>query len=343
MRLIKILLTLCCYSLNVNAQQATITILDSSHKASLRGLSVVDDNVLWVSGSSGSVARSMDGGKTFEWITVPGYEKRDFRDIEAFDANTAIIMGIAEPAVILKTKDGGKSWYKVFEDSTKGMFLDAMSFDREKGAVVGDPINHHAFIAVSEDGGEHWTPIPADTLQEGEAFFASSGTNNTLFFYTGEQHAKPFFAFASGGTASNFYFFGPAAHTADKRKLPIIQGKESTGANSLDYNKKNGFVVVGGDFANDKDTTLNCVLSHDMGTTWIHPHTPPHGYRSCVIYITNNQLITCGTSGVDISNDGGMNWQLVSNQSFHVVQKAKKGNAVFLAGSRGKIARLSGY
>src|SRR5689334_2220981 len=117
---------------SVDAQKQLINIIDSGRKISLRGLSVVDDNVIWASGSSGTVARSVDGGKTFEWLTVAGYEKRDFRDIEAFDANTAIIMGISEPAIILKTKDGGKSWYKVFEDSTKGMFLDAMDFD-EKG------------------------------------------------------------------------------------------------------------------------------------------------------------------------------------------------------------------
>jgi len=335
MRLIKIFLLFCLYSLKISAQQPTITILDSSHKASLRGLSVVDDQVVWVSGSSGSVARSMDGGQHFEWLAVPGYEKRDFRDIEAFDANTAVIMAIAEPAVILKTKDGGKSWKTVFEDSTKGMFLDAMSFDSSRGVVIGDPINNHAFIAITSDKGEHWVTFPPDdTLGKGEAFFASSGTNITLMFKKGQA---PFIAFASGGTYSHFFL------NEQETTLPIIQGKESTGANSLAFNRDKGFVTVGGDFANDKDTTLNCALSADLGKTWIHPQTPPHGYRSCVTYITDKQLITCGTSGIDISNDGGMNWQLISNQSFHVVQKAKRGNAVFLAGSRGKIARLSGY
>ena len=44
--------------------------------------------------------------------------------------------------------------------------------------------------------------------------------------------------------------------------------------------------------------------------------------------------------GVDISDDGGINWELVSKGSYHVVQRAKKGNAVYLAGSKGKIAKL---
>jgi hypothetical protein len=70
------------------------------------------------------------------------------------------------------------------------------------------------------------------------------------------------------------------------------------------------------------------------------PQTPPHGYRSCVIYLDASRLLTCGTSGVDISRDGGNNWELVAKDSYHVIQKAKKGNAVFLAGGNGRIACL---
>ena len=97
----------------VSAQ--TIQLLDSNHITSIRGLSVVNDDVLWVSGANGMVGRSVDGGATFTWNKVEGFAKTDFRDIEAFDANTAIIMGIDTPAVILKTIDGGKSWKIVFQ------------------------------------------------------------------------------------------------------------------------------------------------------------------------------------------------------------------------------------
>ena len=43
---------------------------------------------------------------------------------------------------------------------------------------------------------------------------------------------------------------------------------------------------------------------------------------------------------VDFIDDGGMNWKNISAQGFHVLQKAKKGKAVFLAGGRGKIGLL---
>lgn len=321
-----------------NSFSQSIEVLQSGTKTSIRGLSVVTDKIIWASGSNGAVAKSTDGGNTWQWLIVKDFEKRDFRDIEAFDSNTAIIMAVAEPAVILKTKDGGKSWYKVFEDSTKGMFLDAMSFaDEETGMVIGDPIKNKPFIAMTVDQGETWMdPVRGDTsklptLFSGEAFFASSGTN---IFIKRDTDYKLIGGFASGGMKSRFF--------TEKENffIPMIQGKESTGANSVAINNNNEMTIVGGDFANDKDTTGNCVLSNDFGKTFIKPQTVPHGYRSCVIYINEKQLISCGTSGIDISDDGGMNWKLISAESFHVLQKAKKGNAVFLAGSNGRIAKL---
>src|SRR6201747_2216138 len=78
------------FSHNVFAQQ--INYIDSSqHGVSFRGLSVVNDSTLWVSGSKGTVGKSLNGGKIFEWMKPKGFENRDFRDIEAFDSKTAII------------------------------------------------------------------------------------------------------------------------------------------------------------------------------------------------------------------------------------------------------------
>ena len=307
--------------------------LTSGTKASIRGMSVVDDKVVWVSGSNGTVGKSVDGGITWEWLPVKGFEKRDFRDIEAFDKNTAIIIAIAEPAHILKTTDGGANWNIVFTDSTKGMFLDAIDFyDKKNGLVVGDPVGGKIFLAYTRNRGDKWVIYNGEKNQrrwvanDGEAFFASSGTNIKYL-------KKNKYRLVSGGKTSRWF-----DETGD-HPLSIIQGKESTGANSIAV-YKNRYAVVGGDFTNDKDSARNCMVTSDGGVNWLSPVAAPRGYRSCVIYLTETRLITCGTSGVDVSEDGGLNWRPISTEGFHVCQKAKKGNATFLAGSSGRIAKL---
>src|SRR5947209_6959022 len=178
LRIIQVFYVLLFLLIAYNCNAQTVQVLTNGTKTSIRGLSVVNDNVLWASGSNGTVVRSTTSGKTFNWITVKGYQLRDFRDIEAFDSNTAIIMAVAEPAIILKTTDAGKTWKKVFEDTTKGMFLDAMDFAGKYGVVVGDPISGRAFIAKTNDYGNTWNAVKnSSILIKDEAFFASSGTN----------------------------------------------------------------------------------------------------------------------------------------------------------------------
>jgi photosystem II stability/assembly factor-like uncharacterized protein len=322
--------------LNVKAQK--IELLHQDNKTSLRGLSVVNDKVVWVSGNKGTVGRSIDGGKTWKWLTVQGFENRDFRDIEAFDGVTAIIMSIDAPAYILKTVNAGETWKLVYENKTPGMFLDAMEFwNEQSGIVIGDPIKGKFFIARTFDEGKTWRPIPFDKLpaaDSGEACFASSGTNI-------RKLDRDEACFVTGGKRSRLFWKG------EPILLPLVQGKETTGANSIairDDRKLKGskyFVVVGGDFTQPTDTTKNCFVTMDAGKNWIAPKTPPHGYRSCVEFISKTNVITCGTTGVDISEDGGLNWKLISSASYHVCRKAKDGKAVFLAGANGKIAKLS--
>jgi photosystem II stability/assembly factor-like uncharacterized protein len=271
-------------------------------------------------------------------MQVKNYEKRDFRDIQAFSAKTAIIMAVGDPAILLKTTDGGNTWKTVFSDSAKGMFLDAMEFwNKDSGIAIGDPLDGKFYIIRSFDGGDSWHRIPKIELPSadpGEACFAASGTNIRPL---NRREA----CFVSGGTRSRLFI-------RDKQiDLPIIQGTTTTGANSIavwDNKKLEGgmnLIIVGGDFANNSSSLKNCVLTHDAGKTWILPQTAPHGYKSCVEFITKDRIICCGISGADLSLDGGMNWKSISPEGFHVCRKAKKGKIVFLAGAGGRIAKLT--
>ncbi len=303
-----------------------IRILQEGEKVSLRGLSVVTDKIIWVSGNNGTVAKSIDGGKNWWWGKVTGYESRDFRDIEAFDGRTAIVIAAGEPALILKTTDGGKNWKKVYENTTVGMFLDAMEFSSDSyGIVIGDPVNGKFFMARTTNGGDSWKEFNnAPSAEKGEACFAASGTN--IRIRKGNY-------FVSGGSTSRLFIDNKPIH------LPLLQGKESQGANSLAISSDN-IIIVGGDFNADSLRSGNCIVSRDGGHSWIKPSSLPYGYRSCVEFIDAKRAITCGLSGVDVSSDGGIQWNSISATGFHVCRKAKKGNAVFLAGGNGRIAKL---
>jgi photosystem II stability/assembly factor-like uncharacterized protein len=320
-----IIILICLFS---TAYAQKVNIIAEKKGISFRGLSVVSDKIIWVSGSNGTIGKSTDAGKTWEWTRVNGYETKEFRDIEAFDEHTAIIMAVGEPAVILKTDDGGNKWKPVYTNDSPGMFLDAMEFwNNESGIVIGDPVGGKFFIARTFDGGNNWRPLPYDKLpvaDTGEACFAASGTN-VRALTRGEA------CFISGGSRSRFFF---KDNTID---LPMLSGKQTQGANSIAvwYKRRKIplVVVAGGDFDQPNLNSGNLAISQDGGRTWSAPKTTPGGYRSCVEFISENRIITCGLNGVDISDDKGMNWKNISNAGFHVSRKAKKGKAVFLAGS----------
>src|SRR5215469_3409883 len=84
----------------------------SNTDASLLGLSIVNGNVVWVSGTGGTFVRTTDGGETWQAGTVPGAEKLDFRQVYAIDGETAYLLSIGKgnESRIYKTTDAGKSW-----------------------------------------------------------------------------------------------------------------------------------------------------------------------------------------------------------------------------------------
>jgi photosystem II stability/assembly factor-like uncharacterized protein len=314
-----------------------IEILTSGTKTSLRGLSVVSDAIVWVSGSNGAIGKTTDGGKNWKWVTVKGFEKNEFRDIEAFDATTAVIMSVGDPAYILRTVDGGETWKLVYENKIKGMFLDAMEFwNDDAGIVVGDPINSKFFLIRTFDGGRTWREVPESyrpVAATGEACFAASGTNVRAL---DNDEA----VFVSGGMTSSIFI------RSQKTKLSIMQGQETAGANSVAvwdrYKKKGGnqLVVVGGDFQKPDADSLNCCYSTNRGRTWKTPRVAPHGYRSCVEYLDQKVLVSCGLNGVDYSVDNANNWQWISKEGFNSCRIAKIGKTVYLAGNNGKVGKL---
>lgn len=353
---------LLCFTMQLFGQKVEVLDSDSFQlgegvvlsKTSFRGLCVVNDEVVWVSGSRGTIARSIDGGRTFAFTQLKGYEKSDFRDIEAFDAKHAVIMSSGTPAYILKTTDGGKIWMEVYRNLDSAYFLDVMDFwDEKRGVIVGDPIDGRFVILETADGGNSWKQANASACPEAkseEAVFAASGTSLRCW-------GKNSLVFVSGGSVSSMFFRGNDEHSWEKIPVPIVQGKSSLGAFSVTYPFTDSynqqlFLIAGGNYLSDTLNTdygeTNFVVYRPKPQLWFRSKflSQPNGYRSCIENIGGQRFVSCGTNGVDITmfmkEEGEImkEWEWISRESFNVVRKAKKGKAVFLAGGKGRIAKL---
>ena len=299
--------------------------------ASLRGLSVVNEKVVWASGTGGTVIRTTDRGKTWKVMTVPGAEKLDFRDVEAFDANTAYILSIGngEASRIYKTTDGGATWVEQFRNKNEKAFFDAIAcWDKQHCLAMSDPVDNFFLIIHTDDGGKNWMIDDDSTganTRSGEAAFAASGTcliitrSYPAFIVSGGQEARVFRASPKPMHKFHWQAFDS----------PIVKGTAGSGIFSIAmYDGKNG-VIVGGNYEKPGESKDNLAFTTDGGATW-KPGIGLTGYRSGVTYIDKKTIIAVGTNGSDISLDGGKTWKKVG---LWPVSEKVTSSKIFLVGT----------
>lgn len=329
-RFYQLIITVLLFTPFISAAQ-TITILQQDKATSIRGLSVVDDKTAWISGSKGHIAITTDGGATWAWQQVAGYEKADFRDIEAFNDKEAVIMSSGSPALVLKTTDGGKTWQEKCRKTDSIYFFDAMDFaDAKHGYILGDPIKNKFLLMETKDGGETWSEMQntPDALP-GEAAFAASGTCLRVNKDLGV-------VIASGGMVARFL----QLCNCDKpqwqtKSLPLAQNAGSKGSFSISDDL---LVAVGGNYSKDKVTdSVICKYDKKSNAYKVLP-AGVTGFQSCVERIQGRTYLSTGTSGTSLSAAYGESWKKIDNTSFNVCRRAKHGKLVLLAGDKGKIA-----
>ena len=142
--------------------QAQWDIQDSHTTASLRGIANVGGGVAWASGTEGTVLRTEDGGYLWQGCAIPpGAEKLDFRGIQAFDENTAIVMssGKGDLSRLYKTTDGCRTWKLLFTNPDKEGFWDAIEHLAPSHDAIGNPLDHsHAWGFLLGDPVEETLP-----------------------------------------------------------------------------------------------------------------------------------------------------------------------------------------
>lgn len=337
------------------------TRVDAGATASFRGLSALSADVVWASGTHGTVIRTVDGGKTWDVRVVAGAENQDFRGVRAFDAENAVIMstGNAEKGLarIYRTRDGGKNWELVFAPKTTGVFFDSISFwDRKRGVVLGDPVDGHFVLFRTADGGVTWTQIPPEKLPaalKGEGSFAAS---NSCVALQGEKNVW----FVTGGASvARVVRSNDGGDTWDVAETPVRPANASSGLFAVAFvNATIGF-AVGGDYEQPTDTPMpNVIASADGGKTWHASLNPPKErlFLSSVAFVPppghpaisvtgapwqeyRPNLLVAGSAG-EASNHGGVvvGWIFDSGEDFNAVAVPTTDTA-WAVGPKGFVAR----
>lgn len=310
--------------------------------ASLRGLSVVNDSVVWASGARGTFLWTADAGAHWTVATVPGAGSLDFRDVHAASLDTAWVMAAAQDtARIYRTSDRGAHWTLQYSDTRRGVFLDAIAFfDARRGLALGDPIAGRFVLLRTADGGSHWEQ--ADTLGlptalPGEAAFAASGTSlvtcgaHTAWFATG------------GGRVARVFVTRDAGATWTAHDTPVRAGDAAAGIFSLACRDSLHGVAVGGNYARPDSAAITVASTSDGGVTWAaSPPSAATAYLSGVTYLAGGPgVLAVGTRGTSMSHDWGHDWVRQDTLALNAVAAAP-GGRVWGVGPAGRVVLRPG-
>jgi photosystem II stability/assembly factor-like uncharacterized protein len=307
--------------------------------ARLRGLSAVSERVAWASGSLGTVLRTVDGGGSWQQVSPPDTAALQFRDIEAFDAEHAVILSIGNgsDSRVYVTSDGGRQWKQTFTNADPNAFYDCMAFfDKKHGLALSDPVDGRFRIIVTSDGGRSWRLASGEMppALPGEFGFAASGE---CLVTAGGRDAW----FGTGGGAEARVF-----HSSDRGEswqavaTPILSGP-SAGIFALAFRDQRHGLAVGGDFTTPTVAPDALALTSDGGASWQLVADAPNEYRSGATWVTGSTAIVVGPTGSDVSLDAGRSWQRFDDGSFDTVDCAR-GGACWASGEQGRAASLVG-
>ncbi len=129
--------------------KTTAVIADNESAIQLWGIDFANEQLGWVAGTDGFIARTMDGCKTWQRQGA-GLTNRWLRDVWAFDENDAWIVG--DMGIILHTTNGGTTWRQNPRNITTKDLFDIEGLNHNQIVAVGD---QSTFI-YSTDAGQNW-------------------------------------------------------------------------------------------------------------------------------------------------------------------------------------------
>ena len=285
--------------------------------ANLRGVALVVHRgsvAIWAAGSKGTVVRSLDGGKNWESLHIPGGEGLDFRGVQTFDGKSVYVMSSGEEKAsrIYKSSDSGTTWVQQYTNQHKGFFLDALVCSDEKHCfALSDPVGGK-FLLIATADGEKWQELPQTNMPAaiaGEGAFAAS--NSSLLLYD-----KTEIYFATGGTKARVFHSADLGQSWTVAETPVLSGKPSQGIFSI-VRAGDTVVVVGGDYAKPDAHERTAAYSTDEGKTWHLAEEMPSGYRSAVDTFDAG-FVAVGLNGAETSRNG-IHWKHIDSPGLNAL------------------------
>jgi len=315
----------------------------SGTSSRLRGVSAIDENVVWASGADGTFVKTVDGGMHWQASAVPGAANLDFRDVHGVDANTVYLLSIGEGenSRIYKTSDGGATWSLQFTNHEAKAFFDGFAFwDATNGIAFSDPVDGRFLIIRTNDGGMSWKETSRENMPRAlpdEAAFAASGSSIAV---AGTDHVW----IATGGAAARIFHSSDRGSTWTVSNTPITAGNSSSGVFSIYAASPQLVFVAGGDYQKESEPGSNFAKSTDGGRTWLSgPQLP--GYRSAISAasgVDGGIYIAVGPSGTDFIRPHGGPWIRIGTLGYDAVSFLPSLATGWAVGEGGRIARWRG-
>lgn len=320
----------------------TGTAQESGTTALLQAVSVVDSQVVWVSGHEGSYARTTDGGASWQAAVVSGADSLQFRDVYAVDARTAYLMsaGAGELSRIYKTTDAGATWTLQFTNHEPGAFFDCMAFwDADHGLAMSDAVDGSFPVITTEDGGQSWKPTPAELLPpalEGEGGFAASGTCVIT--------RAPGHAWIGTGNTSAARVLTTSDRGRSWHAVPApLRSGEGAGIMSLAFRDDLHGAALGGSIADTASRAENVALTADGGRSWTlvgRAALASAVYGSSYVpAAASPTLVAVGPGGAAASFDEGRSWMTIDTAAYWAVSFASP-SAGWAVGPGGRVTRF---
>ncbi|WP_240665219.1 hypothetical protein [Idiomarina sp. 29L] len=314
-----------------------LEVLDTIKDQLWIGISPVSRNTIWVAGENGTVARSTDAGKSWQYFQ-PGPADLQFRDIEAIDDRRAYAMSVGNggQSRIYYTDNGGNSWRLRYRGESDSFFNCMALAPSGEAWVHGDSVGDEWRMVRSADG-RNWMQVRsavAEPPQSNEGGFASSGScarfnNDTWMIATGNADKARVLVKGS---------FGIRFKVIDSP----MQAGPMAGITSVWPDDEDNFYIAGGSLSEEID-------EQEAPRLWRYsneefkalPEPPLSGalYSLSKVSHDGDWLLTSNPQGAAALNIASGQWHPLSDKNIWNIQC--HGNiSCWFVGKDGFIARL---